>query len=395
MFSRSLFAHREFKYLGAFYLHSLIRLFAIALFQIFNGIYIYQVLTKLGLSSNQVLSLTCLIFTLLFLINVLSIAPALWVINKKGLRFSVFLGNIFLVAFYISLYLANFDPFFILVSSIFGGLQISFYWIAYHLYFVELTDDQKQGRELSINAAISAVASIGGPAFGGLLIIFGSFNALFLVMIILVIIAIYPLKYLPKRDDKVEIDIIKTITALSPRKEFKSYLTFFGQSMTGYTFMIFWPLFTLPILKGVVDIGFMGSINALVATIVALGIGFLVDKFGPKRIVSFTSIIDSLMWVIMSFVSLPWQVYYSSSLSVAFRETTEISLDTMVYERARHSDFVAFIIQRELALGIGRLIFFLPIGILLWFGLAIQYVFLMAAAAVLLTRLYPFRLEKS
>ena len=56
MLNHSLFSHRQFRYLGAFYLHSVTRLFAVALFQLFNGLYIFQSLRGFGFEFNEALS---------------------------------------------------------------------------------------------------------------------------------------------------------------------------------------------------------------------------------------------------------------------------------------------------------------------------------------------------
>ena len=92
-FPHALLHNRQFRYLGAFYTHSLLRLFATAIFQIFNGIYIYQTLLGIGIDFQKSIATTALIFALTFLIQALSVAPALWLIDKKGLKFSVFWGN--------------------------------------------------------------------------------------------------------------------------------------------------------------------------------------------------------------------------------------------------------------------------------------------------------------
>jgi MFS family permease len=127
-FYHSLLHNRQFRYLESFYTHSLIRLFAVAIFQIFNGIYIYQTLLGFGLTFSQSIATTALIFSLIFLIQALSIAPSLWIINRKGLKFAVLWGNIFLILFYIFLLLAQLDPIVFIVAAIFAGISLGLYW---------------------------------------------------------------------------------------------------------------------------------------------------------------------------------------------------------------------------------------------------------------------------
>jgi predicted MFS family arabinose efflux permease len=203
MFYNSLLHRRQFRYLGAFYLHSIIRYFAVSLFQFFSGIYIFQLARDHGFEFHQALSLVAFTLCLIHIFNSLIIGPTVWLIAKKGLKFAVVWGNISLITFYTILSLAKYDLIFLFIATIFGGMSIGLYWTAYHIYFAHLSDDKKQGQEISIGSLLSAIASIGGPAFGGLIISFWGFEALFGVLATLVLLAIIPLRYLPKQENQI------------------------------------------------------------------------------------------------------------------------------------------------------------------------------------------------
>ncbi|EKD90810.1 MAG: hypothetical protein ACD_30C00089G0008 [uncultured bacterium] len=387
---KSILHIKQFRYLGAFYLHSLIRFFTVGIFQIFSGIYVYQILLKQGLSANQSLSTTALVIALLHLVQAVAIPLAIWIISKKGLRFSVFWGNIFLILFLITLNLAQFDMIFLIIASILGGIELGFYWMAYHIFFVELTDDKKQGEEVAISSSLSAIALVGAPAFGGLLISYYGYNVLFLAMIVLVFIAIIPLKYLPKQEDRMSISIWKTALALSPKKEAKSYLALTGQTADQLTSEIFWPIFAITLVSGIIGIGFMGSLIALFATISTLLTGYIIDRFGPKKIIKIISSLDAISGLTRSFVTTPMHVFLSSIVTSVTNQGQFITLDTIVYERARHEDVMSIITQREVAASLGRVIFLIPLGILFWFGMPFPMLFVITAVFALTTRFYPY-----
>ena len=386
----SLFHHKQFRYLGAFYLHAVTRLFAVSIFQIFTSIYIYQTLLSFKFLPNHALAAVSLLFALVYLVQALVVTPALWLITKKGLRLSVFLGSIFLIVYFILLYLARFDPIFFILGAIFSGIQIGFYWTGYHIFFVELSDDKKQGEELSITSFLSAISAIGGPAFGGLVINYGGFNAAFLVMTVMMVLAVLPLRYLPKQKNKIEVNILNILSALSPKKEIKSYLALAGMAISDIVNETFWPLLVFPILLGFVGLGFMGSLVALIAAVTTIALGLLIDKFGPKKLLNLFSALDSLVWVVKSFVASPLQVFLVSSVSGLTLSGQGMAIDSEIYERARQNDIVAFIVQREVGAAAGKFLFLLLLGILFWFGLPLVYIFLFAAVTALLTRLYPF-----
>jgi MFS transporter, DHA1 family, inner membrane transport protein len=389
-FPHSLLHNRQFRYLGAFYTHSLLRLFATAIFQIFNGIYIYQTLMGFGIDFQRSIATTTLIFALVFAIQALAIAPALWLIDKKGLKFAVFWGNCAQVLVYLFLALAKFDPIFFLISAIFDGIQLSLYWTAYHIYFAQLTDDNNQGKEMSLNSSLAAFAAIGAPAFGGLIIAYFGYSAVFIVITILMVVAMIPLRNLPKHDDKVPVDILTTLLALSPKKQLRSLLAYAGVGVSQITTTIFWPIFVLPIVAGgVTGIGFLGSIIGLFGSMSALLIGFLVDKFSPRKILNIVSPLDSIFGLLRMFVSTSTQVFGISTLASATSEGQFLTLDSIAYHKGRQSNIVAIIVQREVGLSVGRFLFLLFIGILFWFGLPLQMVFIMTSLAALASILYP------
>lgn len=389
MFIRSVFHHRQFRYLGAFYSHSVIRLFAISIFQLFNGIYVFQLASGLGFNFSQSLAIAAIFFALLNSFQALSTVPALWLISRRGLRSAVFWGNFLLIFYLFFLIMAKYDAILLIFATLIGGFSIGFYWTAYHIYFAELSDDKKQGEELSIGNLLAALAAVGGPAFGGIIISYWGFQTALLVMSLLVVVAIFPLKYLPKTEDRVAVHIIPTVRAISPKKEWKSFAAFLGAGVSETVEHVFWPIYVFPILSGFVGVGLMGSIISLTAVFATIGIGFLIDKVGARRILNFSSPLDSLIWVLMSLVTIPFHVFSVVALQAFTKLGMNMALDSILYTRARHQDIVAFIFQRELALSVGRGSLLFLIGFLFWFGMPLVIILLVAALTSLLTRLYP------
>ncbi len=392
-FSHSLLHNRQFRYLGAFYTHSIVRLFATSLFQIFSGIYIYQTLLGLGIDFQRSIATVALIFGLSFLIQSFAVAPSLWLIDKKGLKFAVITGSIFQILMFLFLAFAKYDPIFFLLSAICDGLQLALYWTAFHLYFAQLTDDGNQGKEMSLNASIAGIVTIGGPALGGLIISYFGFGPLFILITILMVAAALPLRHLPKQRDRVLVDIMEIVKAISPKKELLSMVSYTGVGVGQITTSVFWPIFILPIVIGLSGVGFVGSIIGLFGSMSALTVGFLVDRFGSRKILNFVSPIDSIFGLLRMFVFNIPQVFGISAVASALTESQFLSVDSLAYLRGRHSNIVAIMVQREVGLAVGRFVFLLLMGMLFWFGLPLAMVFVVTALVVLASRLYPDRIK--
>lgn len=393
MFYSSLLRRRKFRYLGAFYLHSIVRYFAVSLFQLFNGIYILQLARNSGFGFNQSLSIVAFTLCIMYIFDALSVAPSVWIMANKGLKFAVLWGNLSLVAFYIILSLAKYDLIFLAIAAVFGGVATGLYWSAYHTYFVHLSDDKKQGEEISIGTILSAIASIGGPAFGALIISFWGFGALFIFLSILVVLAIIPLRFLPKQQDKIEINLLPIIMTLSPRKEWRSFAALAGDTVGDLVVTIFLPIFILPILSGIIGVGFVGSMVAFFALLVTFLIGWLIDKFGPKRVINVFAPVEAIAWAATTLISLPIHAYIMSFVYAFTRTGQSMSMDTTVYQRARHEDLIAFIFQRELGMSVARFVFLFVMAVLFWFNLPLVVIFVITGLLALMTRLYPYQTE--
>jgi MFS family permease len=388
MFSHVLH-HRQYRYLGALYLHTLVRNFAISLFQIFSSIYIFQSLQKFGLSTPQSLSLTVFFFSLFYLMQAISIVPTVWLIIRKGVRFTMTFGSALLVVFFTLFYLSGFDPIFFIISAIIGGFQTGIYWTARNVYFAEITDDKRQGKELSFGMAISGLVSTGGPAFGGLLLVYFGYGAMFLVMAVLLMIAMVPLASLPKGKNQVTFNLQTLIIMLTPKREPMSLLSFSATGIVGSISGDLWPLFIFPIMAGYVGVGLVGSINTLFASFSVILIGFLIDRFGAKVLLRISAFADALVWASAIFATLPMHIFAISTALGLTANGHDMSQDSLAFERSRKEGVLELNAQREIAFSVGRFVLLSIIAILLWFGMPLYGMFIIAAAVTLFIQFYP------
>lgn len=190
---------KRFKNLEEFYLHNMIRLTALSMFDIFSSIYVFIILKDFGLNNSQALGVTAIFLSLIFLSHLLTIKPALYLIHKMSLQFSMFWGSMLLVFFSALLYLAKFNLYLLIPAAAIGGVYIGLYYIGYHIYFAQLTDDKKQGRELALGNALFALVGILGPVAGGFIISFWGFGALFLAMVLILLLSSIPLYYISNK----------------------------------------------------------------------------------------------------------------------------------------------------------------------------------------------------
>lgn len=379
---------KRFKNLEEFYLHNIIRLMALHMFDIFSSIYVFIVLKGFGLNNAQALGITALFLSLIYLVHLLTIKPALYLIQKFSLQFSMFWGSMLLVLFAVFLYIAKFNPYFLVLAGVVCGVYVGLYYTGYHIYFAQLTDDKREGQELALGNALFALVGILGPVTGGFIIAFWGFGALFLAMALILLLSGIPLHYIAG----------KTMLSVNPgdfedifrlKNERKNLLAIFGLGVVDSAATYFWPLFIFGVLSGnFISVGVLGSVMAGVSIVSAMLIGWLIDKFKPERIIKPLSLSDSIAWIVRAFSVTPALLYLSSILQSAITHNVSLNMDAMIYEKARSKASISPILQREVGFAVSKSIFLLLSGLILWLGFPLFAFFLIASLAALLPRLY-------
>lgn len=378
----------QFRNLEEFFLHNIIRLLALSMFDIFSSIYVFIILSGSGLNYSASLGLTAIFLALSYFAQLISLKPTLSIMSRVGLRLPMFWGNILLICFSALLYFSKFNLFLLIPSAFIRGIHMSLYYTGYHIYFAQLTDDKRQGKELAVGNALFALVGILGPSAGGLVISFWGFGELFLGMVLILLLSSIPLHFISNKA-QLKIVPIKFSTLLSFKNEGRNILAIGGLSIVDATAAYFWPLFIFIILAGnFISVGILGSIITGAGIFSAILLGWFIDKLGPKKIITSLSVGDSMIWIIKAFSQTPFMVFFSSILQALTTHNLSLTLDAMIYEKARDRGSVTPVIQRELSFAIFKTSFLLLSGLMLWFGLPIMAIFFLASAAALLTRAY-------
>lgn len=386
---------KRFKNLEEFYLHNIIRLMALSMFDIFSSIYVFTILKDFGLNNSHALGGTALFLSLIYFVHLLTIKSALYLIKNFSLQFSMFWGSMLLVLFSAFLYMAKFNLYFLIPAAAVCGVYIGLYYTGYHIYFAQLTDDKREGQELAVGNALFALVGILGPVTGGFIIAFWGFGALFLAMALILLLSGIPLNYISGKT-MLKINLGDFDNIFRFKNERKNLLAIFGLGVVDCIAAYFWPLFIFGVLAGnFINVGVLGSVMAGVSIVSAMLIGWLIDRFKPERIIKPLSLSDSLAWIVRAFSATPALLYLSSILQSAITHNISLNMDAMIYEKARSRGSIGPIIQREVGFAVSKSIFLLLSGLILWLGFPLFAIFLIASLAALLPRLYNTSLRIS
>jgi DHA1 family multidrug resistance protein-like MFS transporter len=167
------------------YVNLMIQSFAISLIAIFVPIY----LLKLGYSLNQVILFEAVKFAGLSFFSPITALLA----KRIGFKHLIFF-RVPMYIFYLTclIMLEKFSLPIYLIGLI-GGVSGSLYWVSLKSIFAKHSHKEKRGYEASKASALPKLATIFGPAIGGMIAVALGFKVLVTIVCLLLFISVLPL----------------------------------------------------------------------------------------------------------------------------------------------------------------------------------------------------------
>jgi len=308
--------------------------------------------------------------------------------NKIGSEKSILLGRFFSLPFYLSLYFLKNDPFLFSVLAVLFLLFFRlFYWIPYHVDFVSFTEGKYRGRQMAYLAVLGYLVSIGAPLVSGFLLSEFSFELVFDLVMVILLISLIPLKKLKDTQARFEFSYTRTFQELFKKQNRSSVLAYLADGVQSMVGVAIWPLFIYQILeKQYLAMGAVAALVTIGTVLLQLLIGNYTDKYPKKKLLKIGSFLYALGWIAKSLVETAFQIFivgtFHSFMSIILRTP----LDALTYERlsCRDSSYVdEYTVLREISIALGY--FLMGVLILFLIGLiGFKFAFLVAAFASLL-----------
>jgi hypothetical protein len=162
-------------------------------------------------------------------------------------------------------------------------------------------------------------------------------------------------------------------------------LAFIGAGAENDGAAIVWPLFLFAIVGSFAGLGAITSGVMLLSVLAVWWLGRVVDKRDKRRILKAGAYSRSALWLVRAFVSTIPQAFVAQSLARIAAEFLWLPFDAITYKNAYDGNPFEYIILREWALNLGRLLTLILMAAFLFLGLGWLPSFALAAAGTLLT----------
>lgn len=337
------FLNRE---LSELYMAVALRTFALSLISIFIPLY----LLNLGYSLVDVL-----IFYIIFCVlhSIFSFFAAKLSI-RMGLKHSIAMSIPFLILFYILLYTLTTYNWPLSLLALVAAVQNSLFWVAFHMDFTKFSARKVRGEEFSMLRLISSALNVIGPLVGAVIISFISFHYLFIFVSSLLIFSLIPLFY--SKDTKIKHNF--SVKKMFETSSIKNLIVFMGSGAEYGAALVIWPLFVFLIVGTYLSLGIITSLATFLSLITVYIVGRLCDRFDRRSILKVGSVAHSMAWFFKSVALTGPQVVLINSFSGIIDSFKDIPYNAMVYDKASKKSMIEFIVFREIAMHIGKIIFF-------------------------------------
>lgn len=333
------------KKLSEIYVFIVLRALAISMIGIFIPIYL---LKELSYSLTDIL----FFYIVLFVFFGLATPVCARLSSKIGFKHIMMISlGPQLLFFYLLYQLDVFKvPLFLL--AVIAGIAEGLFWLSFHINFALSTDKKHRGEEIGLFYILTMVIGVAGPFLGGLILKLYNFQLLFIIAGVLLVVSMIPLLY---SEDIYKISPINwdSILKYSSGKDAVKFIVY-GVRLTGAG--IFWPIFVFFSLLSYLSTGFIISFSSFVIIFFTWFIGKMSDRYDKNLLIRIGSFFEGIVWIIKLFVRSFFSILGAGVLGGAAYTLIDIPFGARVYDRARRSKLVEYLIFREIFLIVGRLI---------------------------------------
>ncbi|HEX3099759.1 MAG TPA: MFS transporter [Patescibacteria group bacterium] len=317
-----------------------------AIIALFEPIFLYHVV---GLSVSEVL----LFMAAIYAVYALIIPFGGKVAAKFGYAHAIFFSIPFQIIFWFLILGAEKNILLLIGAVLSLAIQKTLYWPALHASLARFSGKKQRGREFSLMYAIMNLMQIIGPMLGGFLSAILGIEAVFVIASIIYFCSAVPVLW------SIEIFKPKPYHWHDTLALYKQYpLKFLGYFGFGEELLVLtiWPIFIYIIIANYQDTGTLVTIATLVATGLALYIGFYTDRHSKESLLRAGTLIYALTWLARIPIISPFAVFITDALSRTTKSLVFIPVSAVTYERAEQTHIMPYVIGFEQMLAIGKML---------------------------------------
>ncbi len=328
------------------YLNLMIQSFAISLIAIFVPIYLLQ----MGFTLNQVILFEAVKFAGLSFFS-----PVTAVLAKRlGFKHLIFFRVPMYMAYLLGIVMLDKISIPVYLIALVGGISASLYWVSLKSIFAKNSHKEKRAYETSKTSALPKLATILGPAIGGIIAVALGFKVLAGIACLLLFASVIPLLSTPEVYPKTN-----SLRSVFRKKNRHMFACFIANGARGMANAVMWPLFVYLMLGNMHSIGFLATTASIGTAVLNMAIGRRADNGNRHRMMKFGGLFVGLSFILKYFATGAIFIFAITFFAEIFTAILDIPFSAIFYDHAARENPVDFMVFAEIGLGIGRVGFLL------------------------------------
>lgn len=340
-----------------------VRDLAFSMVGIFEPIYLY-IFFKDNFSFEP-LVLVCLYYAIFFLISALLCPIGAFLSSRFGFKWMAVISTPLRCTYYALLAILPLYPFLLPVALVVISIACALYWPGYHVFFAHISNNGKRTSSISTANIIASLSAAIGPAFGGLVLLFFNYTALFGVVFVLLMISAFMFWYSPKIPEKYNGNMLTAFKSTFNWKSRRVTIPFASAGIEDQANVILWPLFLFLLAINYSSLGFIISLSLVLTIITNYVVGRISEKTGEEKILKIGIIQHMIAWAGRVFVFNPFSAALLHGFYGISRAVVGVPFVSIMYSDIANSNGKSYesLILREQALSFGKVFFLIAVAL--------------------------------
>jgi MFS transporter, YQGE family, putative transporter len=310
-----------------------------------------------------------------FLVSSLTFLLVGWLMKRMDRVVAMRLGMVFLSLFYLTVLLLGMrSVYHVMILGTLLGLGAGFFWLAYNVLYFEITEKENRDRFNGVNGLIYSVSGMVAPLLSGLVITridhFTGYRIIFAISLLVFVLAVLVSFLFKQRSARGEYGLIHVLRQIKEPNQHWCWvnLAMISQGLREGVFTFLIGLLVYIITKSELTLGGFFTISSLASMISFYWIGRFLETKDRNRYIFIGGLMMGLVGVPFVLLLNSWTVFVFGIGIALFYPLYMVPLTSTVFDvigenRANVELRVEYVVARELALNLGRMM-----GILLFMG---------------------------
>ncbi|MFM2414517.1 MAG: hypothetical protein RI911_210 [Candidatus Parcubacteria bacterium] len=259
-----------------------------------------------------------------------------------------------------------------LLFTVFFAIHHSLYWVPYHVDFVHSLTKQHRGAVLGWYEDLLELVSVATPLIGAVLIVLTGFSDTLLFVSLLCLMSLFPVYYVHEIYERFSWTYFETFQRMFNRKHRHILVGYGADGAQLAVATILWPIFLFELMsEKYIAVGIITTLTLLAILVLNMSLGYLIDKFGPERLVRWGVVLSMTGWLLKSFVGSPFQVFMVDTYHKFGDAVMRLSRNVTGYASAVDSGHYVdeYTTIAEMSYQLGKIVMLIIAGVLItYFG---------------------------